>query len=449
MKNDFLELECTDITVDGQGVCKKDGLVVFVKEMIPGEKGRIKIIAEKKNYAYGIIDELTVSSPYRIMPDCPIAYKCGGCDYRYIDYGYQLVLKKRVLEATFRNMGLDVEVKDIVRCDDPFFYRNKVQVPVKDHKFGFYRKFSNDIVEFDRCYIQTKLANEVFNDVRKLALELRIDTYIRHILIKHAAGTGEVMLGLIVRDFELPFLDELVARITDKYSCIKSVILNLNDRDDNVILGQEERVLYGRDHIIDEFDGLRFKIAFKSFYQVNYHQMQKLYGLAKQLAEPDTGTRLLDLFSGIGTISLYMARYCREVCGVEIVKEAVDNARDNARMNGIDNATFYLDDARADLGKYLKDKDIVIVDPPRKGLNKSLIDSIIDSGIPKVVYISCNPATLARDLAQFKEHYDFSAIHPVDMFPFTTHVETVCCLYHQKKDFISVPYEPNDTDHLK
>ncbi|MBR0461091.1 MAG: 23S rRNA (uracil(1939)-C(5))-methyltransferase RlmD [Erysipelotrichaceae bacterium] len=428
MKNDILELECIDITVDGQGVCRKDGLVVFVKEMIPGEKGLVKIIAEKKNCAYGIIDELTLSSPYRIKPDCPIAYKCGGCDYRYIAYDHQLVLKKRVLEATFRNMGLDVHVNDIIKCDDPYHYRNKVQVPVRDHKFGFYRKFSNDIVEFDTCYTETELANNIFNDVKKIIRQLRTDSYFRHILIKHAQGTGEVMLGLIVRDFKVPDIDKLVETITDTHDCIKSVILNKNDREDNVILGEEEKVLYGRNYIIDEFEGLRFRIAFKSFYQVNYQQMIKLYKLARDLAKPDKDTRLLDLYSGIGTISLFMAGYCREVTGVEIVKEAVDNAIENARMNSIDNAKFYLDDARADLSKYLIDKDVVIVDPPRKGLSEKLINSLIKSGINRVVYISCNPATLARDLVLLKDDYDFSEIHPVDMFPFTTHVECVALL---------------------
>ena len=432
MKNDLLELECVDLTFDGQGVCKKDGLVVFVKEMIPGERALVKIIADKKNMAYGIIDKLIVSSKFRIKPDCPISYKCGGCDFRYIDYFFQLELKKKILESTFKNARVDIRVNDIVPCDNPLAYRNKVQVPVKDHKFGFYRKFSNDIVEFDKCYVQTDLENEILKDVKELLLNYKIDSYFRHILIKHAQGTNEVMLGFIVRDLKVPHLNEIVESITNKYSEIKSIILNLNIRNDNVILGDEEIVLFGNNYIIDEFEGLRFKIAFKSFYQVNYSQMIKLYNKAKDLANVDLNTRLLDLFSGIGTISLFMAKYCKEVTGVEIVKEAVDNAKDNAKLNNITNATFYLDDARLKLNKYLIDKDVLIVDPPRKGLSRDLIDSIKETDINKIVYISCNPATLARDLKLFEDKYNFTDAYPVDMFPYSTHVE--CLVLIEKKN---------------
>ena len=428
MKNEIIRLECVDITVDGQGVCKKDGLVVFVKEMIPGEVADVKIIANKKTLAFGIIDKLIVASPHRIKPDCPISYKCGGCDYRYISYDYQLELKKQILVSTYKNADLDVKIHDVLGSDDPFFYRNKVQVPVRDHKFGFYRKFSNDIVEFDKCYVQTELSNTIFDDIKNSLLNKKIDQCFRHILIKHARGTDEVMVGFIVKDFNIPKIDEVTDELTTKYSQIKSVILNLNTRSDNVILGDEEKILFGREYIVDEFDGLKFKISLKSFYQINYHQMQKLYATARDLANVNKDTRLLDLFSGIGTISLFMAKYCKEVTGVEIVKAAVENAKDNAKLNNITNATFYLDDARCDLSKYLKDKDVLIVDPPRKGLSKELIDSIIKTNIEKIIYISCNPATQARDLNLFKEYYNFSDIYPVDMFPFTTSCETVCLL---------------------
>ena len=432
MKNEIIRLECIDITVDGQGVCKDNGLVVFVKEMIPGEIADVKIISDKKNMAYGIIDKLIVSSEHRIKPDCPISYKCGGCDFRYIDYSYQLELKKKILESTFKNAKVDIKVNDIISCDNPIGYRNKVQVPVRDHKFGFYRKFSNDIVEFDKCYVQTDLENEILNDIKNLLLEYKIDSYFRHILIKHGQGTNEIMVGFIVRDLKVPYIDGVVNAITNKYNQIKSVILNLNTRNDNVILGDKEVVLFGNNYIIDEFEGLKFKIAFKSFYQVNYSQMIKLYNKAKDLANVDSNTRLLDLFSGIGTISLFMAKYCKEVTGVEIVKEAVDNAKDNAKLNNITNATFYLDDARLKLNKYLIDKDVLIVDPPRKGLSRDLIDSIKETDINKIVYISCNPATLARDLKLFEDKYNFTDAYPVDMFPYSTHVE--CLVLIQKKN---------------
>ena len=431
MKNEIVRAKCIDMSVDGQGIAKADDLVVFVKEMIVGEEAYVKIIAEKKNYAFGIIDKLINESPYRRKSDCPISYKCGGCDYRYIDYDYQLVLKKKQLEQTFKNFNLDIKLDDVVKCDDPMYYRNKTQVPVKDHQFGFYRKYSNDIVEFDECYIETRLANDILKDLKKLLVEARLDKYLRHILIKHALGTKEVMIGLIVNSFEADF-SEVVNEIVAKYKNIKSIILNLNDKDTNVVLGTKEKTIYGNDYIIDEFEGLKFKISLKSFYQVNYHQMIKLYKLVQQKAELNKESKVLDLYSGIGTISLFLANKCKEVTGVEVIEPAVNNAIENAKLNNITNASFILDDARNPLDKYIKDKDVVIVDPPRKGLNNTLINSIIESKIERIVYVSCNPATLARDLTLLKDTYNIGTITPVDMFPSTTHVE--CVVGMQRKE---------------
>lgn len=431
MKNEIIELKCIDMSIDGQGICKDNGLVVFVKGMILDEAAKVKIISHKKNMAFGIIDELLEPSPYRIKSICPISYKCGGCDYRYIVYDYQLVLKKRQLLQTFRNFNLDVEIDDVVSCDDPMYYRNKTQVPVKDHQFGFYRKFSNDIVEFDECYIETRLANDILNDLKKDLLEHKLDKTLRHILIKHAQGTGEVMIGFITSDFSID-LSEIVFNITNKYKNIKSIVLNLNDKETNVILGDKEKILFGRDYIIDEFEGLKFKISLKSFYQVNYHQMIKLYNKVKEKAELTGNERVLDLYSGIGTISLFLAKHTKEVTGVEVVKPAIENAIENAKLNNINNASFILGDARDPMDKYLEDRDVVIVDPPRKGLNESLINSLIKSNIEKIVYVSCNPATLARDLTLLKDYYDYSNITPVDMFPYTTHVECVVRLQRKR-----------------
>ena len=423
MKNQIIRCKCVDMSVDGQGIAKADKLVVFVKGMIKGEEADVKIIAEKKNYSFGIIDKLIVRSPYRKDLDCPIAYKCGGCDYRHIDYSYQLDLKKEVLVNTFPGY----KVNDIIGCDDPFYYRNKVQIPVADHKMGFFRKFSNDIVEFEDCLIESKIANEMIADLKKLILNTKLEPYIRHILIKHGKGSNEVMLGFIVNDFSVD-LSDVTKTMVDKYPNIVSVIANLNDRKTNVILGKEEKLLYGRDYIYDEFDGIKVKLSLKSFYQVNHQQMLKLYAKVKELANLNSDSRVLDLYCGIGTISLYLSRYVSKVTGVEIVKEAVDNARDNAKLNHIENADFILADASKDMDVYLKDKDIVILDPPRKGISKDLIDSLIKNRIRHIVYVSCNPATLARDLELLKGDYDVSDIHPVDMFPYTIHTECVCAL---------------------
>ena len=423
MKNSIVRAKCVDMSVDGQGIAKAGDLVIFVKEMITGEEADVKIIAEKKNYAFGIIDKLIKASPYRIKSSCPISYKCGGCDYRYIDYDYQLKIKKDVLINTLK----DFTVNEIIKDDDPFYYRNKVQIPVKDHQMGFYRKYSNDVVVFDDCLIESKIANEIITDLKKILVDKKIDRYFRHILIKHGQGSNEIMVGFIVNTFDLN-LDNVVEFLANKYDNIKSIILNLNDKDTNVILGNEEKVLYGNDYIYDIYDGIKVKLSLKSFYQVNYKQMLKLYSQIKQLSNVSSDDNVLDLYCGIGTISLYLARFVKHVTGVEIIEQAVNNAIDNAKINNINNADFVLADASKDMDEYLKDKDLVIVDPPRKGITKQLIDSLISNNIKRIVYVSCNPATLNRDLQLLKDYYNISNIQPVDMFPFTTHVECITVL---------------------
>ena len=411
------------MSVEGLGIARADKLVIFVKGMIKGEEADVKIIAEKKNYSIGIIDKLIKQSPYRIKSACPIAYKCGGCDYRHIDYSYQLQLKKEVLINTFP----EYKVNDILPCEDPFYYRNKVQIPVADHKMGFYRKFSNDIVEFDDCLIESKIANEMIRDLKSLLLNTAKEKYIRHILIKHGKGSGEVMLGFIVNDLSVD-LNDICEEMVSKYPQIVSVILNLNDKKTNVILGDEEIVIYGRDCIYDDFAGIRVKVSLKSFYQVNHDQMIRLYDVARDLAEIDENKDVLDLYCGIGTISLYLSKYAKHVTGVEIVESAVRNAKDNAKLNGIENCDFVLADATKGMDPYLKEKDVVILDPPRKGVSKDLIASLKNNRIRKIVYVSCNPATLARDLELLKDTYRIGEIYPVDMFPYTIHTECVTVL---------------------
>ena len=423
MKNEIVRCKCVDMSVDGHGIARAGDLVIFVKGMIKGEVADVKIISEKKNYSFGIIDKLIDPSPYRIESDCPISYKCGGCDYRYIDYDYQLLLKKEVLVNTFR----DFEVNDIIEDDHPDHYRNKVQIPVRDGKMGFYRKFSNDIVEFDDCRIESIKANHIIKDLKSLLVGKKIDKYFRHILIKHAQGTDEIMLGYIVNNFDLD-LNDINETIINKYPNIRSIILNLNDRDTNVILGDKEKLLYGRDFIYDIYDGIKVKISLKSFYQVNYGQMLKLYSKIRELADLKGNESILDLYCGIGTISLYLARYAKDVSGVEIVEQAIANAKDNAKINNINNVSFICADASKGMDEYIKDKDIVVVDPPRKGISKELIDTFIRLKTEKIIYVSCNPATLNRDLLLLKDHYHVSSIQPVDMFPYTTHVETVTLL---------------------
>ena len=420
MKNEIIRCECIDISSEGLGIAKHDGLVIFVKKMIPGEIADVKIILEKKNYSVGIIDKLIKESPYRLDYDCPVAYKCGGCDFRHIDYDYQLILKKRLLDNTLKNF----KITDIIKDDHPIHYRNKVQMPFRNNKMGFYRKNSNDIVEYDNCLIESKIANDILKDLKQLLTDDNINKHLRHIIIKHATKTDEVMLGFVSDDMNIN-LDSVVKEIVNKYINIKSIILNLNDKQTNVIIGEQEKILYGNDYIYDYLDDLKIKISLKSFYQVNYYQMLKLYDKVLQLAGNNPNKKVLDLYCGIGTISLYLARYFKHVTGVEIVKEAIDNARENALINNVNNVDFVLADASKNMDEYLKDKDIVILDPPRKGTSQELINSLINNNIQKIVYVSCNPATLNRDLNLLKDYYDIGTIYPVDMFPMTIHVETI------------------------
>ena len=420
MKNEIVRAKCVDMSVEGEGIAKANGLVIFVKGMIVDEIADIKIIADKKNYAYGIIDKMISPSPYRVVLDCPISYKCGGCDYRYIDYKYQLIIKKNILINTFKGHN----VLDVIEDDNPFYYRNKVQIPVKDHRMGFYRKYSNDIVCFDDCLIESKVANKIINDLKIKLIESKNDKYIRHILIKHAQGTDEIMIGFIVTTFNVNF-DEVFDFLINKYSNIKSIILNLNTTNSNVVLGTDEKVVFGNNYINDIYDGIKVKLSLKAFYQVNYNQMLRLYSLIKELADVDSTNEVLDLYCGIGTITLYLARYVKHIIGIEIVPEAIDNAKENAKLNNICNADFVLADASKDMEQYIKDKDLVIVDPPRKGISRDLIQTFKKLKTNKIIYVSCNPATLSRDLNLLEDEYEFSDIHPIDMFPYTTHVECV------------------------
>ena len=363
MKNDIVRCECVDMAIDGSGIAKCGDLVVFVKEMIKGEIADVRITKEKKSYSYGIIEKLIFPSPERVASDCPIAYKCGGCDFRHISYDCQLRLKKEILA----NILKPFEVMDIVPDEVHYYYRNKVQIPYREGRMGFYRKYSNDIVEFDDCLIESETANRIIEDLKELLKGCPQADKIRHILIKQSHDLKEVMLGFIA--CEKIDLTDIVDTLIEKHPSISSVILNINSKETNVILGEEEILLYGKPYIMDEFHGIKVKISLKSFYQVNYRQMLKLYELIRELSECGEGIRILDLYCGIGTISLFMAETAKQVTGVEIVKEAVANAKENAKMNRIDNVDFVLADASKGMDTYLKDKDIVIVDPPRKGLS--------------------------------------------------------------------------------
>jgi len=427
MKNQILKLECIDITDEGYGVCKDSGLVIFVREMLVGEVANVKIIKEKKNYCFGIIDELLISSPYRVNSSCPIASKCGGCDLRHLEYRKQCELKESLLKDYLKKENLDIEVKPIIKADITDKYRNKVQIPVKDHHFGYYRNHSNDIVELDYCLSQSDNINQIYAYLKEELLLNNLDTNLRHLLFRENKK-GEVMLVYIASKDISKELENLNEKLLNKFPQIISIILNINKRNDNVILGKEAILLKGQNYLQDELNGLTFQMNYNSFYQINALQAEKLYQKVKELANIDKNTKALDLYCGIGTITLSLADQVKEIIGVEIIPQAIDNAKINAKLNNIDNVKFYCDDAAKDYQKYLKDIDLLIVDPPRKGISVDLINYLNNSNVSQIIYVSCNYKTLIRDLKLLQESYSFDCIYPLDMFPNTLHIENIVLL---------------------
>lgn len=426
MKNQIVKVKCIDITVDFYGVCKYEGLVIFVKGMLPDEEGDVKIIKIKKNIAYGIIDSLTVKSKYRIKETCPIAYKCGGCDIEHAEYRYQLILKKNLIINTFKNMKLDLCVNDVVSASYNYEYRNKMMVPVFNHKVGFYRNHSNDIVEFDNCYIESKISNLILNDLKILLDKFYVFDIVRHIVIRTNNDRSEYMVCLVIYRNDESFND-ISREICSKYGLVKSFYLNINNDDTNVILSNNSILLSGNDYINDNTLGLSFRIPLNSFYQINNEQMLKLYQKIVEVASFNINDRVLDLFCGIGTISLYVSKYVKEVLGIELVKQSIDYANINKDLNHIVNVKFIHGDANI-IDRYISNYNVAIIDPPRKGINSKLISTLINSSLDKVVYVSCNPATLARDLSLLKDYFTFSNLTPIDMFPNTKHIECVILL---------------------
>lgn len=441
-KNDYFYGECTDLTHDGQGVVKIDNFTYFAKGMLTGERGRLKVIKVLKNYGIARLIELEVTSKYRIDPKCSVFRPCGGCQLQHLNPQGQMIYKtKRVKDCLERIGNCKVAVNDCIMMEKPWHYRNKVQMPVGvkgNHLVtGFYKQKSNEIIPCENCYIQNELSNQITNRVKELMEEFKIYPYdklahqgnIKHILTKHGYHTDEVMLVLISYRNKIKDIDKLVEIITKEFPMIKTVIQNINHRTDNVILGEQEVILFGNGYIYDTLLGNKYKISLKSFYQVNPIQVEKLYSKAIEFAGLSKEDIVLDAYCGIGTITLSVAKYVKKVYGVEIVETAIDDAKNNAVLNNISNAEFKCSDA----GKYMLELvnqdqhlDVVFVDPPRKGCSTEFLDNLIQAEPKKIIYISCDVATQARDIKYLQEFgYHADVCQPVDMFPHTTHIENI------------------------
>ena len=448
MKNDLVTCRCRDYTIDGFGIAEYEGLVLFVKGLLLNEKAVVKIISHKKNLAYAIVDQILEASPYRTEPACPIAYKCGSCDLQHMNYEGQLLFKKKLVENTFRQAHLDIQIAEVTGADEPWRYRDKIQIPVRDHLFGYYRRYSNDIVEQADCLLHSEKENEIVAFLKEKLLASGLDKQVRHLVLKEGYYSHEIMVCFVTKKDIAKELGAITKELVREYPEVVSVLENIHPQENNVILAVGEQLLAGQDYITDRIGELDFRISLHSFYQINVRQTEKLYAKVRELADLKGTENVLDLYCGIGTIGLSLTRNAGSLTGIEIVPEAIENAKQNAELNGIKNASFYCSDAKENLSDYLKNKDLVIVDPPRKGLSAEVTNALLQSDVKRIIYVSCNPATLVRDLNILKEQYDFDTAYPFDLFPQTTHVETVCALskLSEVKKHISVKTDMDEMD---
>ena len=446
-KDAVLTLDVTDINNLGNGVGRADGRVVFVPGAVSGERVRAKIIKVNKSFAVARLEEIISRSPNRCEEElCHAPLSCGGCVYRHITYEHELELKRGYVKAAFAKAGLgDAQILPVLSVGKISGYRNKAQYPVAKNKRGIYAGFfaakTHSVLPAEDCAIQSAEFAPIVRAVCDFADKNGWSVYdevsgnglLRHVYLRIGEKTGQIMLCLVVNGSALPSEDKFVKQMSLQFEKIASIVLNKNTENTNVVLGKSYRTLYGSSGIEDELCGLKFFISPDSFYQVNREGAELLYNKAAELACLKGDEVMLDLYCGTGTIGLSMARRVRSLCGVEIVSSAVECARENAVRNLIDNARFVCADA-GDKQTILDAAggtrpDVVIMDPPRKGSTKELVDCIADLGVPKVVYISCDPVTLARDAAWFAQRgYELGTVQPVDMFPRTGHVESVVCL---------------------
>ena len=434
--NKTYQVTITSQNHEGDGVARINDLVVFVPGGVVEDVLEIKITKVYKNYMFGKIKQIITPSKYRIKPLCPIFGLCGGCEIMHYNYQYQLQFKKQlVIDALTRIAGLnDIEVCDVVGMDEPYYYRNKVQVPFGKIKnqvvCGFYKKNSHEIIPFNECYIQPKCSTEIVKFIRDFAKENNISIYneqthegiLRHVMIR-SNSFNQYMVTIVTNSIDLPSEQKLIKKLTNTFPEIVSIVHNINLAKTNVILGTKYRVIFGKDELIEEILGLKFLINHQSFLQVNYKQTLKMYQTVIDLLKPTKDDVYIDAFCGVGTISLLLAKYAKKVYGIEIVKEAIDSANRNKRLNMMDNSEFILGKSEEEIYKMnLDNVSGIVVDPPRKGCEQTFLERIIETKIPKIVYVSCNVSTLARDLKVLKDYYRVEKVVPFDLFSQTAHV---------------------------
>ena len=475
-KNDCVELTIEDIGVSGEGIGKVDGYTLFVKDTVIGDVVRVKIMKAKKNYGYARLMDIIKPSKDRVEPACPIARQCGGCQIQAMNYNAQLKYKQKLVKDNLLRIsglteGVDYEMCEILGMDTPFRYRNKAQYPVGEDKdgnivMGFYAGHTHSIIACpdDDCMLGHRDNAFILNAVKEWMKQYRVRAYnenihkgtVRHVLVRTGYHTDEVMVCLVTKKMlRKEAADGLVKAIQKLKLNVASLVVNINKEDTNVILGKECITLYGRPYIEDYIGDIKFQISPLSFYQVNPKQTEVLYNKALEFAGLKGNESVWDMYCGIGTISLFLAKKAGKVYGVEIVPQAIEDAKNNAKINNIDNAEFFVGKAEEVVPEFYKKQtgvqsdndstdskeydmtrpDVVVVDPPRKGCDKKLLDTIVSMTPDRIVYVSCDSATLARDLKLLVEYgYKVEKVQPVDQFGNTVHVETVVLLSHKKPD---------------
>ena len=445
-KNKEYIVEIIDNGFEGEGIAKIDNFTIFIPGAIKGEKVKILIVKVLSSHAFGKILEIIKKSESRQEPDCETYKRCGGCNLRHVDYKTTLEMKQNAVQSLVdKTLKTGIKVKETIGMENPFYYRNKAQYPIGLNKenepvIGVFAKRSHEIIPIHKCMIQKPISEEIAKFIIEFIKENKISVYnektgkglFRHMVIKVGFKTDEVMCILVINGEEIPEENKLVSELIKKYPQIKTIVKNINQKNTNVILGKENINIYGDGYIKDILGDYTFKISPLSFYQVNPVQAEKLYNIGVNAAKITKNDIVFDLYCGIGTISLFMAKYAKKVYGVEIVEEAIKDAKENAKINNIENVEFIAGDTEIILDDLINNKniipDVVMVDPPRKGLDNNSIENILKIKPERFVYISCNPATLVRDLAKLEDAYNIYEVQPVDMFPFTSHVECVVAM---------------------
>lgn len=496
-KNDRAVIDITDMGINGEGIGRTDGYTLFVKDAVIGDRAEVKVIKAKKNYGYARLMKVLEPSAYRTSPRCPYARQCGGCQIQEMSYDRQLVFKEQKVRENLERIGgidralLDKVMEPVVGMEEPFGYRNKAQFPFGTDKngepvTGFYAGRTHDIIANTDCALGVSVNKDILEIILAFMKKYKIPSYdertgeglIRHALIRCGFATKEIMVCLVINGTGIPHVQRLVDELI-RIPGMTGITISPNTQRTNVIMGDSYEVVWGKGYITDYIGKIRYQISPLSFYQVNPAQTEKLYSLALEYADLKGGETVWDLYCGIGTISLFLAQRAKKVYGVEIVPQAIENARENARLNGIDNAEFFVGKAEEvlpeyyerlrgmtgsggivsasseDGGKSVKESapgahaDVIVVDPPRKGCDEALLETIVKMAPERVVYVSCDSATLARDLkALCGSGYELRRLRVVDQFPMTVHVEVVCLLSKLKSDkHIEVELEMDEPGH--